>query len=154
MSKVQNSIAEQVKEFTTEAAAILTAAAPAFLLLVILVAACAASYIEYLFHADIVGANFAYVSGGSYGLFRFSVGGAGVQMAKINRWVPAALFVAISLAFTVWSTFHVGAAAELLRVGGSAESAEIILTTILWTAFAGELVLGVFSFSMDAERKN
>lgn len=151
MSKVQNSnnsAADQVRNFTIEAAAILTAGAPALLLIVILVSAVAAAYIEYAFHEQIVG-QFAMVSGGSYGMFRFAVGGAGVQMAKIHKWIPAGLFVTISLAFTVWSTYHVDTAAEILRIGGTAEAAQIILLTILWTAFAGELALGIFSYSMD-----
>lgn len=154
MSKVtkpadnSNSPAEQVRNFTIEAAAILTAAAPALLLIVILISAVAASYIEYAFHKEVVG-QFAMVSGSSYGMFRFAVGGAGVQMAKIQKWIPAALFVAISLAFTAWSTYHVDTAAMELMVGGTVEAARIILLTILWTAFAGELALGIFSYSMD-----
>lgn len=151
MSKVinsQNSAAEQVRDFTVEAAAIMTAAAPALLLIVILISAVAASYIEYLFHAEVVG-QFAMISGSSYGMFRFAVGGAGIQMAKIEKWIPAALFVSISLGFTIWSTFHVQTAAEHLMIGGTAEAARVILLTILWTAFAGELVLGIFSYSMD-----
>ncbi len=151
MSKVQNSNnspAEQVRNFTVEAAAILTAAAPALLLIVILVAAVAASYVEYLFHQKVVG-EFAMVSGGCYGMFRFAVGGAGVQMSKIQKWIPAAFFVAISLAFTVWSSYHVETAAKALMIGGTVEAANIIILTVLWTAFAGELVLGIFSYSMD-----
>lgn len=140
--------AEQVRNFTIEAAAILTAAAPALLLIVILISAVAASYIEYAFHKEVVG-QFAMVSGGSYGMFRFAVGGAGVQMAKIQRWIPAALFVAISLLFTAWSTYHVDTAAQQLMIGGTIEAARVILLTILWTAFAGELALGIFSYSMD-----
>lgn len=140
--------AEQVRNFTIEAAAILTAAAPALLLVVILVAAVAASYIEYLFHQKVVG-EFAMVSGGCYGMFRFAVGGAGVQMSKIQRWIPAAIFIAISLAFTVWSSYHVETAARMMMIGGTLEAAKIILLTVLWTAFAGELVLGIFSYSMD-----
>lgn len=153
VSKKQNeSVAAQVTNFTRESAAILTAAAPALLLIVILVAAVAASYIEYLFHKEVVG-EFAMVSGGCYGMFRFSVGGAGVQMAKVNRWIPCALFIAISLAFTIWSTFHVETAADILRIGGTTEAAKVILLSVLWMAFAGELVLGVFSFSMDMFKK-
>lgn len=152
-NKKEETVAGQVQNFTTQSAAILTAAAPALLLIVILVAAVAASYIEYLFHKEVVG-QFAMVSGGCYGMFRFSVGGAGVQMAKVNRWIPCALFVAISLAFTIWSTFHVETAAEILMIGGTKEAAKVILLSVLWMAFAGELVLGVFSFSMDMFKKN
>ncbi|MCB9298835.1 MAG: hypothetical protein H6559_37805 [Lewinellaceae bacterium] len=148
-----NSPAEQVRNFTIEAAAILTAGAPALLLIVILVSAVAASYIEYAFHKEVVG-QFAMVSGSSYGMFRFAVGGAGVQMAKIQKWIPAGLFIAISLAFTAWSTYHVDTAARELMVGGTVEAARIILLTILWTAFAGELALGIFSYSMDLFRAN
>lgn len=151
MSKVQNSnnsAADQVRDFTVQGAAILTAGAPALLLIVILVAAVAASYIEYMFHQKVVG-EFAMVSGGTYGMFRFAVGGAGVQMSKINKWIPAAIFVAISLAFTVWSSYHVETAARQMMIGGTVEAAKIILLTVLWTAFAGELVLGIFSYSMD-----
>jgi hypothetical protein len=144
--------AEQVRNATIEAAAIVTAAAPAFLLVVILVSAVAAAYIEYAFHEQVVG-QFAMISGSSYGMFRFAVGGAAVQMAKIHRWIPAALFVAISLAFTLWSTFHVDTAAEQLMIGGTLEAAKVILLTILWTAFAGELVLGIFSYSMDVFKR-
>ena len=86
-------------------------------------------------------------------MFRFAVGGAGVQMAKINKWIPAAIFITVSLAFTIWSTFHVETAAGILRIGGTVEAARIILVTVLWTAFAGELALGIFSFSMDAFTK-
>ena len=143
-----SNVAEQVTNFTRQSAAILTAAAPALLLIVILVAACAASYIEYLFHKEVVG-EFAMVSGGCYGMFRFSVGGAGVQMAKVNKWIPCALFIAISLAFTIWSTFHIETAAEILKIGGTTDAAKVILLSVLWMAFAGELVLGIFSFSMD-----
>ena len=154
MAKLKNSgnesqsPADQVRNFTVEAAAILTAAAPALLLVVILISAVAASYIEYAFHEQVVG-KFAMVSGSSYGMFRFAVGGAGVQMAKIHKWIPAALFVTISLAFTIWSTYHVETAAQQLMIGGTLEAARIILLTILWTAFAGELTLGIFSYSMD-----
>jgi hypothetical protein len=144
--------AEQVRDFTIEAAAILTAAAPAFLLVVILVSAIAAAYVEYCFHHEVVG-QFALVSGSSYGMFRFAIGGAAVQMAKIQRWIPAALFIIISLAFTLWSTFHVDTAAEQLMIGGTLEAAKVILLTILWTAFAGELALGIFSYSMDIFKK-
>lgn len=155
MPKLQNSdsgVAKQIRDFTIEAAAVLTAAAPAFLIVVILAAAIAASYIEYMFHASVVG-QFAIVSGGTYGAFRFAVGGAGVQMAKINRWIPCALFVAMSLAFTIWSSYHVETAAEHLMIGGTKEAAEIIILTLLWTAFAGEMALGIFSFSMDVFKK-
>jgi hypothetical protein len=144
--------AEQVRNATIEAAAILTAAAPGFLLIVILVSAIAAAYIEYAFHYEVVG-QFAMISGSSYGMFRFSIGGAAVQMAKIHRWIPAALFIAISLAFTLWSTFHVDTAAEQLMIGGTIEAARMILLTILWTAFAGELALGIYSYSMDIFKK-
>lgn len=143
-----NSAATQVRNFTVEAAAILTAGAPALLLVVILVSAVAASYIEYAFHKEVVG-QFAMASGGSYGMFRFAVGGAGVQMAKIQKWIPAAMFVTISLVFTAWSTYHVDTAARELMIGGTIEAARVILLTVLWSAFAGELVLGIFSYSMD-----
>ena len=116
----------------------------------IVVAAVSASYIEYLFHETTVG-SFAMVSGGCYGAFRFSVGGAAVQMAKVNKYVPCGIFLLISLGFTIWSTFHVEEAASQLMIGGSIESAKIILITILWTAFSSELVLGIFSFVMDSE---
>jgi len=154
MSKVQNSgVAEQIKNFTTEAAAVLTAAAPALLIIVILAAAVAASYIEYLFQVKVVG-EFAIVSGGTYGMFRFAVGGAGVQMAKLEKWIPTFLFIAISAAFTIWSSYHVGEAANQLMIGGTKEAAEIIILSVLWTAFAGELVLGIFSFTMDRAKDN
>lgn len=149
MSKVQKKpVAEQIKAFTIEAAQIVTAAGPAFLIIVILVSAGAAAYIEYQYHQAVIG-QFALVSGGGYGMFRFAVGTAGIQVAKENRWIPAGLFVSISLAFTVWSSFHVGAAANILRTGGTVEAAEIILLTVLWMSFAGELVLGIFSYIMQ-----
>ena len=78
---------------------------------------------------------------------------AAVQMAKVNKYVPCGIFLLISLGFTIWSTFHVEEAASQLMIGGSIESAKVILITILWTAFAGELVLGIFSFVMDSELK-
>lgn len=152
-SEQQSNVAEQIKSFTTESAAILTAAAPALLIIVILVAAVAASYIEYLFHFKVVG-EFALVSGGTYGMFRFAVGGAGVQMAKLEKWIPTALFISISLAFTIWSSYHVEAAATNLMIGGTQAAAEIIILSVLWTAFAGELVLGIFSFTMDKDKLN
>lgn len=152
MQSSENSVAKQIRNFTIEAAAVITAAAPAFLVLVILAAAIAAGYTEYLFHQQTVG-QFAIVSGGTYGAFRFSVGGAGIQMAKINRWIPCALFVGMSLAFTIWSSYHVDVAAAALMIGGTLEAAKIIILTLLWTAFSGELALGIFSYSMDVFRK-
>jgi hypothetical protein len=143
-----NSVAEQIKNFTVQGAAILTAAGPGLLIIVIVVAAVAAAYVEWQYHAAVVG-EFALITGGSYGMFRFAVGSAGIQMAKVDKWIPCFLFVAISLAFTLWSSFHVEPAAKILRIGGTEEAAEVILLTVLWMAFAGELVLGVFSFVMD-----
>jgi hypothetical protein len=149
MSKVQKkSVAEQIRHFTIEGAAILTAAGPGLLIIVIVVAAMAASYIEYQYHEKVIG-EFAIISGGGYGMFRFAVGTAGIQVAKENRWVPAFLFILISLIFTVWSSYHVASAAEILMVGGTQETAEVILLTVLWMAFAGELVLGIFSYIMQ-----
>jgi hypothetical protein len=145
---MKNSVAEQIKDFTVQGAAILTAAGPGLLIIVIVVAAIAASYIEYQYHQAVIG-EFAIVSGGGYGMFRFAVGSAGIQVAKQNKWVPAFLFVAISLAFTLWSSYHVEPAAKLLKIGGTDDAAEIILLTVLWMAFAGELVLGIFSFIME-----
>lgn len=150
MSKVQKkSVAEQIQGFTIEGAQIVTAAGPALLILVIIVSAFSAAYIEYQYHAKVIG-QFALVSGGGYGMFRFAVGTAGIQVAKENRWIPAFLFVAISLAFTIWSSFHVKPAAEILRIGGTVEAAEIILLTVIWMSFAGELVLGIFSYIMGS----
>lgn len=149
MSKVQkNSVADQIKQFTIQGAQILTAAGPGLLIIVIVVAAVSAAYIEYQYHSQVIG-QFALVSGGGYGMFRFSVGTAGIQVAKENKWVAAFLFVAISLGFTIWSSFHIAPAAEILRIGGTPEAAEIILLTVLWMAFAGELVLGIFSYIMQ-----
>jgi len=152
MTKLSNSghksPAEQVRTATVEGAAIITAAAPGLLIIVILVAAVAASYIEYAFHEKVIG-QFAIVSGSSYGMFRFAAGGAAVQMAKVQKWIPAGLFIGISLGFTVWSTFHIETAAKELMIGGTLKSAKVILLTIIWTAFAGELVLGIFSYAMD-----
>ena len=149
MSKLQKkSVAEQIRHFTIEGAAILTAAGPGLLIIVIVVAAMAASYIEYQYHQEVIG-QFAVISGGGYGMFRFAVGTAGIQVAKENRWIPAFLFLLISLIFTVWSSFHISAAAEILRIGGTPEAAEIILLTVLWMAFSGELVLGIFSYIMQ-----
>ncbi|MEZ5044429.1 MAG: hypothetical protein R2828_31335 [Saprospiraceae bacterium] len=153
MSKVQNSgqgnnAADQIKEFTIQAANVLTAAGPGLLIIVIIVAAIAAAYVEIQYHQKVVG-DFAYISGGGYGMFRFAVGTAAVQVGKERKWIPATLFILISLVFTTWSSFHVGTAAEILRIGGTAEAAKMILLTILWTAFCGELCLGVFSFVMD-----
>lgn len=148
MSKVQKkSVAEQIKRFTIQGAQILTASGPGLLIIVIVVAAVSAAYIEYQYHAKVIG-DFAVVSGGGYGMFRFAVGTAGIQVAKENRWVPAFLFVAISLGFTIWSSFHIAPAAEILRIGGTVEAAQVILLTVLWMAFAGELVLGIFSYIM------
>lgn len=144
----KNSVAEQIKNFTVQGAAILTAAGPGLLIIVIVVAAVAAAYVEYQYHLAVVG-DFALISGGSYGMFRFAVGSAGIQVAKANKWIPAFLFIAISLAFTLWSSFHVAPAADVLKIGGTDEAARVILLTILWMAFAGELVLGIFSFIMD-----
>lgn len=149
MSKVQkNPVADQIKQFTIQGAQILTAAGPGLLIIVIVVAAVSAAYIEYQYHSQVIG-QFAVVSGGGYGMFRFSVGTAGIQVAKENKWVPAFLFVAISLGFTIWSSFHIAPAAEILRIGGTPEAAEVILLTVLWMAFAGELVLGIFSYIMQ-----
>lgn len=154
MSKVQKkSVAEQIKQFTIQGAQILTAAGPGLLIIVIVVAAVSAAYIEYQYHSQVIG-QFAVVSGGGYGMFRFSVGTAGIQVAKENKWVPAFLFVAISLGFTIWSSFHIAPAAEILRIGGTPEAAEIILLTVLWMAFAGELVLGIFSYIMQDQDKD
>ena len=118
MSKVQkNRVSSQINDFTVQGAQIVTAAGPALLIIVVIVAAISAAYIEYQYHQAVIG-QFAIVSGGGYGMFRFSVGTAGIQVAKQNKWIPAFLFVAISLAFTIWSSFHIAPAAEILRVGG------------------------------------
>lgn len=144
----KSGVADQIKNFTIQAAHVLTAAGPGLLIIVIVVAAIAASYVEWVYHQKVIG-DFAMVSGGGYGMFRFAVGSAGVQVAKENKWIPAFLFVFISLAFTLWSSYHVEAAAELLRIGGTKEAANIIILTVLWMAFAGELVLGIYSFIMS-----
>lgn len=132
----------------------LSAITPLFLILSILGIAGFTGYMEYTFYRDIIG-GFAFIPGVLYALIRFGAGLGGIRLFKLRHFIQGVFFVLVSVALTIWTSYHVGTIAGIIATDpGKVDSARYLLTTMLWTALIGEVMIAVIMSVHKDETRN
>jgi len=143
----ESSFEHQIEAFTTGLVSAITALSPLLLIIIILGIAGANGFVEYLYQLGIFG-SYAIVPAVLVAGLRFASGMGGIALIKKAKYIVGIFFMAVSLALTFYTWWHVDTIAETIAPA-AVKSATFTISMILWGGFVGELMIAAYMGSMS-----